>query len=189
MKDKDYKVSLVKSYGRVGYGIRFWHPARTAPDGKPLRVHRGLGTKDEAEANKNVEAMEDLLKRSDLWSDTGRATAENLYPKVIVEAFYDYLTQPQRDYWALREKEIALLGPSEGYIRLLLAGTTGAGKTTLERQLIGTSPSERFPSASTAKTTTCDWEVVIQDAPFKAIITFLPRDNRNRTGVQTAQPN
>jgi predicted GTPase len=176
MEDKKYKVSLVKSHGRVGYGFRYWHPVREAPDGKPLRVHRGLGTKDEVEANKDIKALEDLLSRPDLWSDAGRATAERLYPKVVVEAFYDYLAQPSRDYWAIREKEIALLGPHEGYTRLLLAGTTGAGKTTLERQIIGTRPSERFPAISTAKTTTCDWETVIQDTPFKAIVTFLTRD-------------
>ncbi len=40
---------------------------------------------------------------------------------------------------------------------MLLLGTTGAGKTTLVRQFLGTDPAtERFPSTSTAKTTVAD---------------------------------
>src|SRR5439155_23372746 len=124
------KVSLVKSHNRIGYAMRFWHPVQTTPDGKPLRVHRGLRTKDEQEALTNVEAMENLLNRPEIWSDAGRATAERLYPAVVVEAFYDYLVPEPRDFWGIRGREIEIPGPDQGYIRLLFGGTTGAGKTT-----------------------------------------------------------
>ena len=86
MDEKRNKVSLVKSHARVGYGLRYWHPVETAPDGKPLRIHRGLGTKDEAEATGYVAAMEGLLGRPDLWSETGRTTAERLFPAVVIDA-------------------------------------------------------------------------------------------------------
>lgn len=59
----------------------------------------------------------------------------------------------------------------------MLVGTTGAGKTTLLRHLIGTDPHrDRFPSTSTAKTTTADIEIVTAEGPFEAVITFASRD-------------
>lgn len=59
-----------------------------------------------------------------------------------------------------------------------MLGTTGAGKTTVVRQLLGTNPrTERFPSTSTAKTTVADTEIIPRDESFfRAAVTFLPRD-------------
>ena len=60
---------------------------------------------------------------------------------------------------------------------MLLLGTTGAGKTTLVRQLIGTDPTkERFPSTSTAKTTTHDTEIVLAEGNWRAVVTFVSSD-------------
>jgi hypothetical protein len=176
MDEKRNKVALVKSHGRVGYGLRYWHPVEKTLEGKPLRIHRGLGTKDEQKAIECVNAMESLLSRPDLWSNAGRATAERLFPAVVVEAFYDYLKPQHPDFWAIREVQIEIPGPEKGYARILYAGTTGAGKSTLERQMIGAPPEDRFPAASTAKTTVCDWEIVVADTPFKAVVTFQSRD-------------
>jgi hypothetical protein len=59
----------------------------------------------------------------------------------------------------------------------VFVGTTGSGKTTLVRQFLGTDPRrERFPSTSTAKTTVADAEVVIDKGAFRAVVTFMPRD-------------
>ena len=80
------------------------------------------------------------------------------------------------DFIAIRE-EVIPLPPSdpEGYRHVLLLGTTGAGKTTLVRQLIGTNPkTERFPSTSTAKTTIHDTEIVLDEGPWRAVVTFAP---------------
>lgn len=110
MDEKRIKVALVKSHGRVGYGLRYWHPIEKTPDGKPLRIHRGLGTKDEQKAIECVNGMESLLSRPDLWSDAGRATAERLFPAVVVEAFYDYLKPQHNDFWAVREAQIEIPG-------------------------------------------------------------------------------
>src|SRR3989442_15139678 len=46
------------------------------------------------------------------------------------------------------------LSSDSDYRQVLLLGSTGGGKTTLVRQLIGSGPeNERFPSTSTARTT------------------------------------
>ena len=60
----------------------------------------------------------------------------------------------------------------------MFLGTTGAGKTTAVRQLLGTDPKrERFPSTSTAKTTVADTEVVLTDGPeYSAVVTFVSRE-------------
>src|SRR5262245_55114218 len=59
----------------------------------------------------------------------------------------------------------------------LLVGTTGSGKTTLVRQLLGTDPeTERFPSTSTGKTTIADTEFILDDGPYRAAVTFRGRD-------------
>ncbi len=82
------------------------------------------------------------------------------------------------DSLALRERSIPLPGTAEGYRKVLLLGTTGAGKTTVVRQLLGTNPTtEKFPSTSTAKTTVADMEVIVSDEPvFRAAVTFAARD-------------
>jgi hypothetical protein len=79
-------------------------------------------------------------------------------------------------FWDLRERVLPLPTSSEGYVRVLFLGTTGAGKTTLVRQFLGTHPTtEHFPTTSGGKTTTADFEIVLAPGPFKAVITFLPR--------------
>ena len=77
----------------------------------------------------------------------------------------------------LRESVIPLPKREDGYRRVLMLGTTGAGKTTVVRQLLGTHPkTERFPSTSTAKTTVADTEIIPVDEPnFRAVVTFMPQ--------------
>jgi len=78
---------------------------------------------------------------------------------------------------AVREQLVPLPTREDGYRQILLLGTTGAGKTTVVRQLLGTDPdNDRFPSTSTAKTTVSDTEIVLAPGPFRAVVTFFPRD-------------
>lgn len=107
-----------------------------------------------------------------------REQAERLFAKEVVAAFYDDLAPTQRDGWMLRDSVVPMPSSDDGYARVLLLGTTGAGKTTLVRQLIGTgTKQEKFPSTSTAKTTTCDIEIICSDAPhYEAVVSFLPKD-------------
>ncbi|MXV79936.1 MAG: hypothetical protein F4X58_13795 [Chloroflexi bacterium] len=77
----------------------------------------------------------------------------------------------------IRDKYISLPNYDDGYSRVMLVGTTGAGKTTLLRHLIGSDPNrDRFPSTSTAKTTTAEIEIVTAPTPFKAVVTFATHD-------------
>jgi hypothetical protein len=57
----------------------------------------------------------------------------------------------------------------------MLVGTTGAGKTSLLRHLIGSHPErDRFPSTSASRTTISDIEVITSEDPtYKAIVTFF----------------
>ncbi|MGE0730601.1 MAG: hypothetical protein AB7O92_19090 [Acidimicrobiia bacterium] len=78
-------------------------------------------------------------------------------------------------YW----REQLLPGPvaSTGYRTVLFVGTTGAGKTTLIRQLIGTDPTnEPFPATSTFKTTTAETEVLCAPGDYYAVAVFADRE-------------
>ena len=171
-----YKASKTRSQNRPGWSVIFSHPRRTDTRGKfGLKVRRGLGTKDDAEADRLVEQLNQLLANSSWWSLDRRAEAEQQFDSVVVSAFFDNMEAGRVDSEKLREDMIRLPTPEDGYARVMLVGPTGAGKTTLLRQLIGSDhKSDRFPSTSTAKTTTADIEIVITPShPFKAVVTFM----------------
>src|SRR6266542_81332 len=152
MNGQKYRATLSGDQGRSGWCVIFRHPVRRNPDGNPgLRVRRGLGTKDRGEAERLVAQMNQLLADPLFWTPQARGKAESLFDAKIVNAFFDNLLPAAVDPWALRDEIIPIPGPAEGYARALMLGTTGAGKTTLGRQIIGTDPkTERFPSTSTA---------------------------------------
>ena len=82
------------------------------------------------------------------------------------------------DFMSVREQVIPIPSSDDSdYRSALLLGTTGAGKTTVLRQIIGTHPvNERFPSTSTAKTTVADTEIIVAEGDYQAVITFMKRD-------------
>jgi len=177
---KYYTASKRQAKGREGWAAIFRHPAR--PDratGKPgLRVHRGLGTSDEAEADALVAELNEILSTPGLWQPTARTTAAARFDERVVGIFYDGHEAQQLDFEAVRERAIPLPGESEGYKRVLLLGTTGAGKTTALRQFLGTlGRGEQFPSTSTAKTTIADTEIIVgTEATYEGVVTFAGRD-------------
>lgn len=173
---KPSKATLSK--GRKSLCVIFRHPLRPGPDGKPgLRVRRGLGTNVEAEALRLVEQLNVLLADSEWHTPGAEQAARARFEGSVVSAFYDKLIPESSDPWEIREGIIPLPTKEDGYCRVRLIGTTGAGKTTMLRQLIGTTPQERFPSTSTAKTTTSEIEVVLRKGEFEAVATFIPRDH------------
>lgn len=127
-------------------------------------MRQSLKTDDEAEAAKLRDDMSALLANPQLWDLGARAQAQALYERRIVGIYFYKLEGAETDFMALRENMIALPSSQDSdYRRALFLGTTGAGKTTTLRQLIGTDPvKERFPSTSTAKTTVHETEVVRQ---------------------------
>ena len=169
-----YKASKTRS-NRPGWSVTFNHPRRTDARGKyGLKVRRGLGTADDAEADRLVDQLDALLSDPSWWSLDRRADAEHRFASVIVAAFFDGIEVGKVRSKDLREEVLPLPTPEEGYARVMLVGATGAGKTTLLRHLIGSDHKrDRFPSTSTAKTTTADIEIITGSGPFRAAITFM----------------
>lgn len=179
MSEAKYRASLsMGGQNRSVWSVIFRHPFKF-DKGKPgRRVRRSLGTTDKDVALKLVEQANVLLSDSKWWSPSMREQAARLFAKEIVAAFYDDLVPTPRDGTTLRESVIPLPASEEGYARVLLLGTTGAGKTTLLRQIIGTgTKQEKFPSTSTAKTTTCDIEIITAEtSDYSVVVSFLPKD-------------
>jgi hypothetical protein len=139
-----------------------------------MKIRRGLGKVDDAEADRLVSEMNQLLADDAWWNITQRDRAARQFAPAIVSAFYDPLEPEVLDTAAIREAQIPMPDRSQGYVRVQFVGTTGAGKTTLLRHLIGSDPKEDcFPSTSTAKCTIADIEVIIADTPYEAIVTFF----------------
>ena len=175
-----YSASLSQTQGRSGFSIIFRHPARRddASGKSGVRVRRGLGTRDEAEAERLRSELNVLLGDPEYHNAAARPEAERRFDPRVVDIFFDKMMPEETDFTALREAAIPLpeSGP-DGYRRVLFLGTTGAGKTTLVRQLIGTDPlKERFPSTSTAKTTIHDTEILLAEGDWRAVVTFASSD-------------
>lgn len=175
-----YTATLSQSQGRSGFSVIFRHPVlKDDATGKPgRRVRRGLGTRDESEANRLKAQLNELLKEVRFHDVSARAEAERRFDERVVDIFFHKMLPEQTDFMALRNEAIPLPDSTpDGYRRVLFLGTTGAGKTTLVRQLIGTDPeSERFPSTSTAKTTIHDTEILLDDGPLRATVSFMSSD-------------
>lgn len=180
-----YTASKSQTQGRPGWSINFRHPLRRDSRNKPgLKVRRGLGTTSADEADDLVRQMNALLGDDRWWSITRRTEALADFDSRVVDAFYDEVEPAQTDTRALRQSLLPLPGREDGYSRVLLVGTTGAGKTSLVRQLIGTDPDQdRFPSTSTAKTTIADTEVIIAPGKYQAAVTFFPEAD-TRGGIE-----
>lgn len=180
MSRQTYTASLSQTQGRLGYSVIFRHPVRRSEaTGKPgLRVRSGLGTRDEAEAERLRDELNVLLGNPNYHDPAARPEAERRFDPRAVSIFFDKMVPEVTDFMALRDAAIALPESSlDGYRHVLFLGTTGAGKTTLVRQLIGTEPkTERFPSTSTAKTTIHDTEIVFADGDWRAVVTFASRE-------------
>jgi hypothetical protein len=175
---KRSRASLSK--GRAGWCTIFYHPVARTDGGKPRRVRRGLGTTDEAHAQALVDQLNQLISDPAMHAPASRERASASFDPVVVSAFFDPLQPDSHDGWAIRDETMPLPGgkdAGDGYARAQFIGTTGAGKTTVVRQIIGTDPqSERFPSISAAKTTICDIEAILKPGDFEAVVTFIPRD-------------
>ena len=170
-----YTASKSPTKDRPGFSISFRHPCRPDSKGKPgLKVRRGLGTADLQEADALVVQMNALLADESWWNASRYHDALQAFSPIVVDAFFDGLQASVANPVALRESIIPLPGRAEGYARVLFVGTTGAGKTSLLRHLIGSNPDkDRFPSTSTAKTTVSDIEVIPDDGTYRAAVTFF----------------
>ena len=173
------RASLNRNQGRVGWTVQFRHPALIDPrTGRPgRRVRFGLGTRDDRQAQNLVAQLNDLLAEERWWTPAARAAASAQFDSRVVEIFYAGVDTPPLNARAIRDDLLPLPLREEGWKRILLLGTTGAGKTTVVRQLIGTDPDEeRFPTTATGRTTIADTEIILGDGNFEAAVTFFQID-------------
>lgn len=171
------KFAASKSRSNLpGWSVTFKHPVRRDSRNEwGLKVRKGLGTSDYAEADRLVAQLNVLLQDEAWWSGDRRQDAELKFDQLVVSAFYDGIEAFVYDSEASRSSVIALPSRDDGYSTVLFLGTTGAGKTTLLRHIIGSDPErDRFPSTSTAKTTTADIEIIVAPGTFSAAVTFMP---------------
>lgn len=175
MTDRKFTASKTRS-NRPGWSVTFRHPVRRDSRNEwGLKVRKGLGTSDDVEADRLVGQLNKLLQDESWWSGDRRKDAALEFDDIVVSAFFDGIEAEVHDAEASRSAVIALPTRDDGYSTVLFLGTTGAGKTTLLRHIIGSDPeTDRFPSTSTAKTTTADIEIVVAPGDFSAAVTFMP---------------
>ncbi len=174
-------ASATLCLGAREWCAEFQHPSRSGAGGNQgPPVRRRLRTQDQAEAQLLLAQLNEIIADPTLWDLDSLASVKGRFDPRVLEAFRGTQADQALDPWAIRDEAIPLPGgpdSDDGYGRVLFVGTTGAGKTTVIRQLIGTDPErERFPSISAAKTTICDMELVLDQGPYRAVVTFLPRD-------------
>src|SRR5713101_2382093 len=103
--DRVYTASFSQSQGREGWSVIFRHPVRAdRATGRPgLRVRRGLGTKDRAEAELLVGEMNEILQDPSLWVASARQSAAYRFHQRVVEIFYHDLAPEALDSFAIRD--------------------------------------------------------------------------------------
>lgn len=175
MKQSTYQATKTRS-NRPGWSVTFKHPKRSDSRGRlGLKIRKGLGTQDEEEADQLVSELNTLLSDQRWWSVDRRREAEQQFHSVIVSAFFDGMESGKISSPEVRESVIPLPTQHDGYSRIMLTGTTGAGKTTVLRHLIGSDhENDRFPSTSTARTTTAEIEIITAECDYEAVVTFMP---------------
>ncbi|MCK9857598.1 hypothetical protein [Paenibacillus sp. ATY16] len=169
-----YSARLTKS-GVNSWAVEFRHPVLKDREGKQGRkIRRGLGS-DQESAQLIVDALNSLLSDEKFWSLNVQKEAKEEFHSKAVEIFYDQMEEDiVSDPWELRNEKIKLPSNDDGYSRVMFLGTTGAGKTTVIRQVIGTEPDEiSFPAISSSRTTTCNTEFIFREGNWSGVVTFI----------------
>src|SRR5437870_1477242 len=114
MPNRSYSASLSQTQGRTGYSIIFRHPARRdEATGRPgVRVRKGLGTREVAEAERLRDQLNELLASPRYHDPGARPEAERRFDPRVVEIFFDKMAPEEPDFAALRD-EVIPLPPSE----------------------------------------------------------------------------
>src|SRR5437899_623848 len=92
------------SPGRKKWCVLFRHPRMADPSGKPRRVRYGIGTDDQADADKIVNDLNAILANKDLWPPGAREIAARMYHPTAVACFYDGIEGKIVDPWLKRDE-------------------------------------------------------------------------------------
>lgn len=170
-----YQASKTRT-NRPGWSVIFSHPRRRDSRGRfGLKIRKGLNTTNDAEADRLVEQLNELLSDQRWWSIDRRKEALLKFDELIVKIFFTGMESGKVTSAELREARIPFPKPEDRYAKVLFAGTTGAGKTTLLRHIIGSDHThDRFPSTSTSRTTTAETEIITASGPYSGVVTFMP---------------
>jgi len=171
-----FTASVRESPGRQFFVVEFRHPLRTdASNRRGKKIRKGLGTADRGEAEVLVAQINEVLRDQSLWSVGARpeAVRRGFDPRVL-EIFYAELEPSSRNAKALRDRALPLPERESGWARQLLIGVPGGGKTSLDRQLMGSHPKhDGFPATSVNRTTTFPIETIFRAGDYAAVVTFL----------------
>lgn len=170
-----YKATCNLPKGKKSFTTTFRHPQVKDKEGKYGRkIHRGLGTSDEQEASELVEQLNKMMEDDYWWNVAKKSEAYLRYDDRIVDAFYDPMEQLNLDEAEFLDK-IVMPEKKDGYTKVTIIGSSGAGKTSLLRLLSGTSK-EKYPTTSTGRTTTCNMEMIMSsDEYYEVVVTFMSR--------------
>ena len=150
-------------------------------------IHRSLKVSEEPKAQALRLKMDELLKLAEttpLLPTRSHAIAEQKYPRVVIDAFFNCMTPEPVDYLALRERAMPLppkTGKKGPVPHVLLAGPTGAGKSRLMQHLLGTTL-WNFPMRGAGRTTVADTETIVEDdVDFAAVLMFYAENEIRET--------
>jgi hypothetical protein len=105
---------------------QFRHPLRNDARGRTgLKMRRGLGTSDEAEAEAIVGEMNVILADQSWWNAAKRKEAALRFSEPIIEAFYDEIQAGRTDPETLRESHIRVPGKEDGFPPVLFVEPRG----------------------------------------------------------------
>jgi hypothetical protein len=180
-----YTARVYRNEGRKSFSVSFRHPLKTERGKVGRKVCKGLGTEIEKEAQQLGGELNNLLAAKELHSQASKQEAiKRGFDKRVIDIFYDGLDPAVKDHRFDRDRLLEL--PANGCTRTLLMGITGAGKTTLLRRLIGTdAKTDRFPSTSVNRTTTCQIEIITGGRDYKAVVTFLSQHQTQQEVVES----
>jgi hypothetical protein len=171
-----FTASVREHPGRQFLVVEFRHPLRNDSSNRPgKKIRKGLGTADRDEADRLVTQLNEVLRDESLWSVGAHAEAirRGFHPRVL-EIFYGELEPSSRNAKSLRQQELPVPERDSGYSQLLLIGVPGSGKTSLDRQFMGSHPKDdAFPPTSVNRTTTFPVETIFRPGNYAAVVTFL----------------
>lgn len=94
-----FRAAKSRSQGRRGWCILFRHPMYRDVRNRPIRVRKGLATRDEAEADRLVTQMNRLLEDESYWTPSARQRASEDFDQRVVAVFYDSSETKAADNW------------------------------------------------------------------------------------------